>query len=95
MTRIVVVESDGAGGMIHYAYQMCTALAASGADVTLVTSTYYELAELPHTFEVLPMMRLWPITGPSVLPSGVPRFVAPPLLVSLVREPARSATAAP
>ena len=77
MTRIVVVESDGAGGMIHYAYQMCTALAASGADVTLVTSTYYELAELPHTFEVLPMMRLWPITGPSVLPSGVPRFVAP------------------
>ena len=60
MTRIVVVEPDGAGGMIHYAYQMCTALAAAGADVTLITSTSYELAALPHSFRVVPMMRLWP-----------------------------------
>ncbi|MFH1104582.1 MAG: glycosyltransferase family 4 protein [Actinomycetota bacterium] len=60
MTRIAVVEPDGAGGMIHYAYQMCTALAAAGADVTLITSTSYELAAFPHSFRVVPMMRLWP-----------------------------------
>ena len=60
MTRIVVVEPDGVGGMIHYAYQMCTALAAEGADVTLFTATSYELAALPHNFTVVPMMRLWP-----------------------------------
>jgi hypothetical protein len=67
MTRIVVVEPDGAGGMIHYAYQMCTALAAGGADVTLITSTSYELAALPHSFRVIPMMRLWP-TIPTFRP---------------------------
>jgi len=60
VTRIVVVEPDGAGGMIHYAYQMCSALSAAGAEVTLITRTDYELADLPHTFQVVPMMRLWP-----------------------------------
>ena len=35
--RIVLVETDGAGGMIHYAYQMATALAEAGAEVTLIT----------------------------------------------------------
>lgn len=60
MTRIVVVEPDGVGGMIHYAYQMCTALAAAGADVTLITAESYELGALPHAFRVVPMMRLWP-----------------------------------
>jgi len=52
VTRIVVVEPDGAGGMIHYAYQMCSALSAAGAEVTLITRTDYELAALPHTFQV-------------------------------------------
>jgi glycosyltransferase involved in cell wall biosynthesis len=60
MTRIVMVEPDGAGGLIHYAYQLCTALADAGADVTLITSTRYELADLPHRFTVEPTMRLWP-----------------------------------
>lgn len=61
--RIYVVEPDGAGGMIHYAYQLCTALAANGADVTLVTGHHYELADLPHTFSVDPRMALWPAVG--------------------------------
>jgi glycosyltransferase involved in cell wall biosynthesis len=65
MTRIVVVESDGAGGMIHYAHQLCAGLSGAGAQVTLITSTAYELAGLPHEFEVLPMMHLWPLIEPS------------------------------
>ena len=68
MTRIVVVEPDGAGGMIHYAHQMCTALAAAGADVTLITRTSFELAGLPHAYQVRPVMRLWPATT-----TGTPR----------------------
>jgi len=59
MTRIVVVEPNGDGGLIHYAYQLCTALADAGADVTLLTSTDYELAGLPHRFTVEPILRLW------------------------------------
>jgi glycosyltransferase involved in cell wall biosynthesis len=62
--RIFVVEPDGAGGMIHYAYQLCTALSGAGADVTLITSTDYELADLPAPFAVEPLLRLWPAIEP-------------------------------
>jgi glycosyltransferase involved in cell wall biosynthesis len=57
--KIVVVEPDGGGGLIHYAYQLCTALADEGADVTLITSRHYELEALPHRFAVDTRMRLW------------------------------------
>jgi glycosyltransferase involved in cell wall biosynthesis len=67
--RIFVVEPDGAGGMVHYAYQLCTALADEGADVTLVTGRHYELADLPHRFSVEPRMALWPAVG-----EAQPRF---------------------
>jgi glycosyltransferase involved in cell wall biosynthesis len=64
--RIFVVEPDGAGGMVHYAYQLCSALAGGGADVTLVTGQYYELRNLPHNFTVDPRLHLWPAVGEAV-----------------------------
>lgn len=57
--KIAVVEFAGKGGMIHYAYQLCDALAAAGADVTLLTDRRYELAHLPHRFRADAMLRLW------------------------------------
>lgn len=60
MTRIALVEADGAGGMIHYAYQLADSLAGAGAEVTLHTARRYELAELPHRFTVRPDIDLWP-----------------------------------
>lgn len=57
--RIAVVEPRSSGGMIHYAYQLCTALAEEGADVTLVTSLGYEMENYPHNFRVNKLMRLW------------------------------------
>lgn len=62
--RIAVVEPRGTRGMIHYAYQLCTALAESGADVTLVTSSDYEMADHPHNFAVNAILR------PTSTPSG-------------------------
>jgi glycosyltransferase involved in cell wall biosynthesis len=59
-----MVEPDGAGGMIHYAYQLGTALSEAGAEVTLITSTDYELSDLPTPFAVEPLMRLWPTIEP-------------------------------
>lgn len=47
------------GGLIHFDYQLCTALARAGADVTLVTGTDYELASLPHNFKAMKMLKLW------------------------------------
>lgn len=58
-TKIFIVEPRGAGGMIHYAYQLCTALAKEGADVTLVTAREYELESLPHNFKVERLLNMW------------------------------------
>jgi len=58
--RIFLVEPDGAGGMLHYAFQMAAALQEDGADVTLITGTHYELADVDAPFRVEPMLRLWP-----------------------------------
>jgi len=57
--RVAVVEPRSSGGMIHYAYQLCSALAEEGVDVTLVTSQGYEMEGLPHNFSVNKLMRLW------------------------------------
>lgn len=53
------MEFAGRGGLIHYAFQLCRALAAQGADVTLVTDRHYELDALPHPFRLVKLLRLW------------------------------------
>ncbi len=67
--RIFVVEPLATGGMIHYAYQLCGALAEQGADVTLVTAAGYEMAHYPHNFAVVTPLRLWAAFDPR---SGQP-----------------------
>jgi glycosyltransferase involved in cell wall biosynthesis len=69
--RIFVVEQDGAGGLAHYAYQLCTALSETGADVTLVTGRRYELGALPHSFTVDPRIGLWSATGTTLPESRI------------------------
>ncbi len=64
--KIFLIEPDGAGGMVHYAYQLATALSRQGAEVTLITGHHYELGHLPHEFRVEPRMRLWPAIGGAV-----------------------------
>lgn len=62
------MEFAGRGGLIHYAFQLCRALAARGADVTLVTDRHYELEALHHDFPVVKLLRLWdpkPAAGPT------------------------------
>lgn len=51
--------------MIHYAYQLCTELADEGMDVTLITGKEYELAHLPHNFQVKNMLDLWSLFDPQ------------------------------
>jgi len=63
--NITVVEPRGSGGMIHYAYQMCTALADAGANVSLITSVEYELDKYPHNFSVNKLLKLWSLTNSS------------------------------
>ena len=63
--RLTVVEFLGTGGMIHYAYELCDALSRAGSEVTLMTSTDYELDALPHSFRVDKRFRLWPHHDPT------------------------------
>ena len=63
--RLVLVEPNGSGGLIHYTYQLCTALAEEGLDVTLVNGKEYELAHLPHNFEVNNLLDLWSLFDPQ------------------------------
>lgn len=67
--RLFFVEPNGSGGLIHYAYQLCTALAEQGMDVTLVTGSDYELKDLPHNFSVNNMLDLWTLF--EAQPAGV------------------------
>jgi glycosyltransferase involved in cell wall biosynthesis len=61
--RIAVVEPVGRGGLIHYAFQLCRALAEEGAsqgvEVVLVTDRSYELSALEAPFRVVRPLRLW------------------------------------
>jgi glycosyltransferase involved in cell wall biosynthesis len=65
--RLILVEPNGSGGLIHYAYQLCTALAAEGVDVTLITGKEYELAHLPHNFQVNNILDLWSLFDPQAV----------------------------
>lgn len=57
--KIVFLEPAGKGGMIHYAFQLCRALANAGAEVTLITAKDYELANLNAPFPVETSIELW------------------------------------
>ena len=52
--RVAMVETGGWGGVAHYAWNLCQALAQEGADVVLLTNIKYELASLPSAFRVEP-----------------------------------------
>lgn len=57
--QIAVVNLANGGGLIHFDYQLCTALTNAGMDVTLITGTEYELSDQPHNFTVNRMLHLW------------------------------------
>jgi glycosyltransferase involved in cell wall biosynthesis len=62
--RIFVVEQNGQGGLAHYAYQICTALAEGDADVTLITARDYELKDFHHNFYLDNRLRMWQLFDP-------------------------------
>jgi len=51
--KVLMLETGGWGGICHYTYNLCKALAEQNADVTLLTANPYELKDLPHNFDVL------------------------------------------
>jgi glycosyltransferase involved in cell wall biosynthesis len=69
--KLFVVGFHGSGGIAHYTYQLCTALARQeGVEVTLITTTDYELAHLPHNYTVERRLELWPHFTSSMSQAG-------------------------
>src|SRR4051794_29889321 len=50
--RIAMIDPGGRGGLCHYTYGLCSALAGHGCEVHLITGAPYELASFPREFEV-------------------------------------------
>ncbi|MFT5367928.1 MAG: D-inositol-3-phosphate glycosyltransferase [Candidatus Latescibacterota bacterium] len=50
--RILLLETGGWGGICHYSYNLCKALASAEANVLMLTAKPYELIDLPHNFDV-------------------------------------------
>lgn len=71
--KVALVEFAGKGGLIHYAYQLSSAMQAAGAEVILITDRNYELGALPHSFEVRPVLRLWDPKPASDSPHAIVR----------------------
>lgn len=57
--RVVIIEPDATGGMIHFAHMLGRGLSEIGARVTLITADDYELSGLTHDFEVRTDFTLW------------------------------------
>ena len=50
--KALMVETGGWGGIAHYTWNLCAALASAGVDVSLLTNREWELAHLSSSFEV-------------------------------------------
>lgn len=57
--RVLFIEQFGVGGLIHYAHNLCQALAEKGVDVSLLTATDFELEGLPRSYRLLNRLPLW------------------------------------
>jgi glycosyltransferase involved in cell wall biosynthesis len=51
-TKALMVETGGWGGIAHYTWNLCAALARAGVEVSLLTNREWELAHLASGFEV-------------------------------------------
>ena len=50
--KVAMVETGGWGGIGHYTYNLCAALADAGVEVSLLTNRKFELADRSRRFEV-------------------------------------------
>lgn len=57
--RVLFIEQFGVGGLIHYAHNLCQALAEKGVDISLLTATDFELEALPRSYRLLNRLPLW------------------------------------
>jgi D-inositol-3-phosphate glycosyltransferase len=56
--KIIIIDPSLDGGIAHYTFALCNALAAAGSQVSLVTQPgTYELSKLKRSFEIVPLLQ--------------------------------------
>jgi glycosyltransferase involved in cell wall biosynthesis len=50
--KVAMIETGGWGGIGHYTFNLCAALADAGVEVSLLTNRKWEMIERPHHFDV-------------------------------------------
>lgn len=72
--KIVIIDPSLSGGICHYSFALCSALAAAGRRVSLVTKPgTYELKDIPRQFELVQILPLSP-PGSSLAQKGIGRL---------------------
>jgi D-inositol-3-phosphate glycosyltransferase len=56
---VVVIEPMGFGGICHYTYNLCEALASRGVRASLITARNYEMAARPRRFRLWSILNEW------------------------------------
>ena len=56
--RTAIIEPQGHGGISHYTFELCRALAGAGADITLYTKDNYELKGFARNFRLKEGLRV-------------------------------------
>ena len=69
--RLYVVEPNNGGGLVHFAYQLCNAMAEEGVDVTLIAGANYEMEDQPHKFHVEKLLNLWEHFDPESMKAEI------------------------
>lgn len=88
VSRVVVIEPMGVGGLCHYTYSLCEALASRGVRTTLITARNYELSAFPRRFRLYPILNEWFV---SDLDRTVPVDPPPPTVFRVLRRRIASA----
>ncbi len=89
MTGVVVIEPMGFGGICHYTYNLCQALAARDIGVSLITAKNYEMAARPRRFHLYPILKEW--FDPK-FPQGAPSYAVRPNPFATARRRLESAS---
>lgn len=59
--KIIIINPSREGGIHHYTFALCNALAAAGCQVSLLTTPgEYELANVKRGFEIVPLLHVGP-----------------------------------
>ncbi|SCY71674.1 glycosyltransferase family 4 protein [Microvirga guangxiensis] len=62
--KILIVETDDCGGLLHFTFQFASSLQQAGADVTMLANHNHELADIEQPFRVDASLRFWSRVSP-------------------------------